>query len=68
MARDILNEKAHQQNYLISELESLGLTTVRVNEFNDNNELDGLVRRIKDAFLAEYREGLSPKQAIQTVE
>jgi hypothetical protein len=60
MARDILNEKAHEQSYLISELESLGLTSVRVNEFNDNKELHGLVMKIKDALLAEYREGSSP--------
>jgi hypothetical protein len=57
MARDIINEKAHEQSYLISELESLGLTSVRVNEFNDNKELHGLVSCIKDSFLAEYRKG-----------
>ncbi len=56
MARDIFGDKAHEQSYLISELESLGLTTVRLNEFNDNKELDTLVRGIKEAFVAEYHE------------
>ena len=57
MARDIVHDKAHEQSYLMSELESLGLTTVRLNEFNDNQELGGLVKSIKEEFLAEYREG-----------
>jgi hypothetical protein len=59
LARDILQDKAHEQSYLISELESLGLTAVRLNEFNDNNELHALVRSIKEEFLAEYRGGSS---------
>ena len=42
----------------MSELESLGLTAIRLNEFNDNSELVGLVRRIKDAFLVEYHHTL----------
>lgn len=55
MARDSLHDKAHEQSYLIGELESLGLTSVRLNEFNDNKELHALVKRIKEEFLAEYR-------------
>ncbi|HEV8386987.1 MAG TPA: hypothetical protein VGQ03_05135 [Nitrososphaera sp.] len=42
------------QNYLMGELESLGLSTIRLNELNDNYELHGLVRRIKDEFLRRY--------------
>ena len=57
MARDTVHDKAHEQSYLMSELESLGLTTVRLNEFNDNEELGSLVKIIKEEFLAEYREG-----------
>jgi hypothetical protein len=57
MARNILHDKAHEESYLMSELESLGLTSVRLNEFNDNNELHTLVKCIKEEFLAEYREG-----------
>jgi len=57
MARDTVHDRAHEQSYLMSELESLGLTTVRLNEFNDNEELGSLVKSIKEEFLAEYREG-----------
>jgi hypothetical protein len=39
----------------MSELESLGLSNIRLNEFNDNLELRGLIRRIKEKFLTEYR-------------
>jgi hypothetical protein len=38
----------------MSELESLGLSTIRLNEFNDNIELRGLITRIKEKFLNEY--------------
>lgn len=43
-----------QQNYLMGELESLGLSTIRLNELNDNYELHGLVQRIKAEFLRRY--------------
>jgi hypothetical protein len=59
MAREIVHDKAHEQSYLMGELESLGLTTVRLNEFNDNEELGSLVKSIKEEFLAEYRKGSS---------
>src|SRR5919202_1217137 len=56
MATTIRQEQEIQkQNYLISELESLGLSTIRLNEFNDNIELGSLVKRLKEAFLAEWR-------------
>ena len=44
-----------EQNYLLAELESLGLSTIRLNELNDNYELYGLVKRIKDEFLKRYK-------------
>jgi hypothetical protein len=44
----------YEQNYLMGELESLGLSTIRLNELNDNYELHGLVQRIKDEFLRQY--------------
>jgi hypothetical protein len=47
---------AHEQSYLTSELESLSFACVRVNEFIDNSEVHGLVKNIKEEFLAEYRE------------
>jgi hypothetical protein len=39
--------------YLMGELESLGLSTIQLNEFNDNFELKGLVKGIKEGFLKE---------------
>ena len=42
----------------MSELESLGLTTIRLNEFNDNTELRRLVNAIKEDLLEEYRRAL----------
>lgn len=44
----------------MSELESLGLTTIKLNEFNDNVELKRLVNAIKEDLLAEYRWSLNP--------
>lgn len=46
---------SHEQTYLMSELESLGLSSIRLNEFNDNTELRRLVNAIKEDFLDEYR-------------
>ena len=58
MSRDSAYSDSHEQNYLMSELESLGLTAIRLNEFNDNSELVGLVKHIKDSLLEEYRHAL----------
>lgn len=54
MSADGVHINSHEQNYLMSELESLGLTAIYLNEFNDNSELLGLVRHIKDSFLEEF--------------
>ena len=48
-------QELYEQSYLMSELESLGLSTIRLNEFNDNRELRSLVGRLKEAFLVEWR-------------
>lgn len=48
-----------EQNYLMGELESLGLSTIRLNELNDNYELHGLVQRIKEEFLSRFEESES---------
>ena len=42
-------QESYEQQYLMGELESLGLTTIRLNEFNDNRELRGLVKGIAAA-------------------
>jgi len=39
----------------MGELESLGLISIRLNEFNDNDELKTLVNAIKEGLIAEYR-------------
>jgi protein-arginine kinase activator protein McsA len=39
-------QESYEQQYLMAELESLGLSTIRLNEFNDNRELRGLVKGI----------------------
>lgn len=62
MSRVDYQARTHEQTFLMSELESLGLTTIRLNEFNDNFELRRLVNAIKEDLLAEYR--LSVKAAI----
>jgi hypothetical protein len=47
-------QELYEQSYLMSELVSLGLSTIRLNEFNDN-KLRSLVKRLKEGFLAEWR-------------
>lgn len=49
-------QQIQEQNYLISELESLGLSTIRLNEFNDNRELWSLVKQLRQEFLSEWRQ------------
>jgi hypothetical protein len=44
---------------LMSELESLGLSTIKLNEFNDNSELKSLVSGLKQQFLDEYRRAVT---------
>jgi hypothetical protein len=39
----------HEQCYLMSELESLGLSTIQLNEFNTNEELRSLLYGIKQS-------------------
>jgi len=41
---DVIN---YEQSYLMAELESLGLSTIQLNQFNNNKELRHLVRCIK---------------------
>jgi len=53
-----LQGESHVQSYLMGELESLGLTSIKLNEFNDNVELKRLVNAIKEDLLAEYHGSL----------
>ncbi|MGH9992887.1 MAG: hypothetical protein ACREAZ_09630 [Nitrososphaera sp.] len=50
-----MQDDSHEQYYLMGELESLGLTSIRLNEFNNNLELKRLVNAIKEDLIAEYR-------------
>jgi hypothetical protein len=56
MSREILRSGYHKKSYLTNELESLGLTTIRLNEFNNTIELRGLVKMIKECLLKEYHD------------
>jgi hypothetical protein len=46
--------ETNEQSSLLGDLESLGLSSIRLNEFNDNAELRNLANGIKQAFLKEY--------------
>jgi hypothetical protein len=63
MAGNVLANEYHKQSYLKSELESLGLMQIKLNEFNDAEELRGLVNVIKESFLREYRKSYSTPDA-----
>jgi hypothetical protein len=54
MAEHFINSKAHEQSFLLGEMESLGLRMIQLNEFNDNSELRDLVNGIKGHYLREY--------------
>jgi|RhiMetdeSRZDD1v2_1073273.scaffolds.fasta_scaffold304505_4 hypothetical protein len=41
--------------YSISELESLGLSKVKLNEFNNLDEIENLVENLKQAFIQDYK-------------
>jgi hypothetical protein len=53
-----LPTEGHEQSYLIGELESLGLSPIRINQLtkdsHDNNELRSLVKATKDNLLWEF--------------
>ncbi|MEO9362514.1 MAG: hypothetical protein ABI348_01315 [Nitrososphaera sp.] len=46
-----------EQSVLLGDLGSLGLSSIRLNEFNDNAELRSLADHLKEAFLKEYSQG-----------
>lgn len=54
MSRESQQNEIFDQSYFLSELESLGLTTIRLNEFNDVAELRSLTNGIKTEFLKRY--------------
>jgi hypothetical protein len=60
MSKFHLPTEGHERSYLIGELESLGLSLIRVNQLtkdgNDNNNLRRLVKATKDSLLWEFNE------------
>jgi hypothetical protein len=57
MSKFFLQTRAHEQSYLIEELESLGFHSMRLNELNDNAELRNLIEGIKESLLQQYHQG-----------
>ena len=55
-----LPTEGHERSYLIGELESLGLSSIKINQImkdgDDNNELRSLVQATKDSLLWEFNE------------
>lgn len=60
MSKFHLPTEGHERSYLIGELESLGLSSTKINQImnegDDNNELRGLVQATKDSLLWEFNE------------
>jgi hypothetical protein len=54
MSKSFLQTEAHEQSYLMEELQSLRFQSMRLNELNDNGELRNLIKRIKESLLQQY--------------
>jgi hypothetical protein len=50
-----VDNKEEEENYLQSELSSLGIDCKRKNELNDEEELEGLVTAIKEVYFQDYK-------------
>lgn len=57
MSKFFLQTRAHEQSYLVEELESLGFHSIRLNGLNDNAELRNLIKGIKESLLQQYEQG-----------
>jgi hypothetical protein len=57
MSKFHLPTEDHERSYLMGELDSLGLHAMRLNELNDNSELQNLIKGIKESLLQEYDQG-----------
>jgi hypothetical protein len=60
MSKFHLPTEGHERSYLIGELESLGFSSIKINEImkdgDDNNELRSLVQTTKDSLLWKFNE------------
>jgi hypothetical protein len=54
MSKYFLQTEAHEQSYLLEELQSLGFHSMRLNGLNDNGELQNLIKGIKESLLQQY--------------
>jgi hypothetical protein len=54
MSKYFLQAEAHEQSYLIEELQSLGFHSMRLNGLNNNGELRNLIKGIKESLLQQY--------------
>ncbi len=52
---DIVMKTESDFNYLISELESLGIRKEKLNELNDVYEIQNLVDNLKQVFIQDYK-------------
>ncbi len=50
-----VDNKEEEENYLQSELSSLGIDCKRKNELNDEEELQGLATAIKEVYFQDYK-------------
>jgi hypothetical protein len=57
MSKFHLPTEDHERSYLMGELNSLGLHAMRLDELNDNSELQNLIKGIKESLLQEYDQG-----------
>lgn len=48
-------DNKEEENYLQSELSSLGIDCKRKNELNDEEELEGLATAIKEVYFQDYK-------------
>jgi hypothetical protein len=51
----IINEHPERYGWWLNELESLGISTKRINELNDLKEIRNLTENIKEAFYHDYK-------------
>jgi hypothetical protein len=60
MSKFHLPTEDHERSYIMGELESLGLSPIRINQLtedsDDNRELRSLVKATKDSLLLEFNE------------
>jgi hypothetical protein len=54
MSKYFLQTEAHEQSYLLEELQSLGFRSMRLNGLNNNGELRNLIKGIKESLVQQY--------------